>query len=194
MVGQERLVITWNLTFAEGLLLRGCRLIILAKLRDDVIITFTVAIKELWSATGERSHTSGGRESTMISRIMSSSVMFVRRKEFSPESLSLSPTGASLAEIRQRPVLLARTNVARWLLSHVRRTCSSKERYECVGGDRSSQANFRSTWEPRQAGFKQRTTIFRLCFPHVSLVLRFSSHDQQTQVLSEQRRIGRPDY
>jgi len=50
-----------EITFAEGLLLRGYRLIISAKLRNDVSLAFTVLIKESRSATDERTHPFGDR-------------------------------------------------------------------------------------------------------------------------------------
>ena len=49
----------------------------------------------------------------------------------------------------------------------------------------------RSTRDPRRAGFTQRTRVFCLCFPPVFVVPRFSSHDQQPRVPSEQWRIGK---
>ena len=161
-------------------------------------LAFTVGIKELWSAADTLTHLFGGRESTTISRIMSPSVTLSEGKEVSSwDTFIVSFTRASVTESRHRSVILARTNISPcWLLFQICRACSSEERHGCSGSHRRSQGYLRSTRDPRLAGFRQRTTVFCLCFPPIFVALSFSPHNQQPKVLSEQRRIGKgsPDY
>jgi len=71
-----------EITFAEGLLLRGCRLICPAKLRNDVI-TYIHSDHQGIVKRRRRAYTRpfGGQESAMISRIMPPSVTFVEGKK-----------------------------------------------------------------------------------------------------------------